>query len=744
MEELGRSQIEIARNVEEEADMSRVHDSLNGPGHDPVAAAHDLNVWIAEANAIVERCKQRGGAYPRLFDASRGLATEEQTIEHNDSRKLMDWSKIENGLSQCPQQVQSFLDAAMPHWRSLHQTVQVSNSGQTQVEDPHVIRMRRAHEIVTKYKSRGATLPRQFNTAPDDPELQQEHKDALQLFEWKEEIDKHRLTVVSVSVEKPQDDLLVRQFMALGDYLDLEIRGWRDASLATTSTANTPLEKAREIYNRYVARSCQLPQQIRNPGSMEKEQENRDAIMLHEWSQSLPPSRKPMGQNQSQSQSSSQGECPEDVGTFLDEHIPQWREKLEKQLIFNQKAMMFAEGIVARYEARGNVMPVRSKECKADLTRVQEYRDAAKLNDWKQSLRGNKTKTVCCDDVKAFLDEKLPLWRDMVKETHNDPMAKAIDIVQRYRERGHIMPREWREHHLDPVRAEEYKDASKLRNWKRALKGNGTHNCPDAVRDFLDTEMPNWRKDVRKQYTNPMITAREIVERYNLRGKQLPRHFSSNRKDPDRQQEYKDAKKLYDWKQGLKGLRFYRCSPQLKEYLDENLPGWNDGVYSKASLLAEAEKSKGATAAKGGGEGQGLKKAGGIDDDEEKVVSVSLPAPVTMPVGMAMNQGQGVGDGAGMVDMGGNMHETAKKRLREEASMDQVVGVEIHQHQHHLDQQQMHAQHQQQHQQQQQQMLDPQQQHLHEQQQMQMQMHDQQHLLLPPAKVPRVMETKEV
>jgi hypothetical protein len=42
----------------------------------------------------------------------------------------------------------------------------------------------------------------------------------------------------------------------------------------------------------------------------------------------------------------------------------------------------------------------------------------------------------------------------MTKETHNDPMAKAVDIVQRYRARGLIMPREWRDHADDPVRAE--------------------------------------------------------------------------------------------------------------------------------------------------------------------------------------------------------------------------------------------------------------------------------------------------
>lgn len=42
-----------------------------------------------------------------------------------------------------------------------------------------------------------------------------------------------------------------------------------------------------------------------------------------------------------------------------------------------------------------------------DQNRAQEYRDAAKLNDWKQSLKGNKTKTVCCEEVRLYLDEKV-------------------------------------------------------------------------------------------------------------------------------------------------------------------------------------------------------------------------------------------------------------------------------------------------------------------------------------------------
>lgn len=48
----------------------------------------------------------------------------------------------------------------------------------------------------------------------------------------------------------------------------------------------------------------------------------------------------------------------------------------------------------------------------------------------------------------------MPQWREVVKETHNDPMAKAVEIVQRFRDRGMVMPREWRDHANDPVRAE--------------------------------------------------------------------------------------------------------------------------------------------------------------------------------------------------------------------------------------------------------------------------------------------------
>ena len=114
----------------------------------------------------------------------------------------------------------------------------------------------------------------------------------------------------------------------------------------------------------------------------------------------------------------------------------------------NQKAMLFAEGIVERYQARGNQLPHRSKTCRMDPSReqvtplslscllfschssplscqlssihlhTQEYKDAAKLNDWKQSLKGNRG--TCSIDIRNYLDTHIPIWRDTIRAHHSD------------------------------------------------------------------------------------------------------------------------------------------------------------------------------------------------------------------------------------------------------------------------------------------------------------------------------------
>ena len=51
----------------------------------------------------------------------------------------------------------------------------------------------------------------------------------------------------------------------------------------------------------------------------------------------------------------------------------------------------------------------------------------------------------CSDEIRDYLDENMPGWRDRVYSHHgqssNVQMKKAEQIVERYRERGNVLPR---------------------------------------------------------------------------------------------------------------------------------------------------------------------------------------------------------------------------------------------------------------------------------------------------------------
>jgi hypothetical protein len=414
MEVMETSQMEEDRDVQQ-AVMTMVTDDIVTP-EEQLVLGPDLNAWMQEASGIVERFKQRGNVLPLFLHSSSHIG--EHDLEHIDASKLDNWKKIVDNKPVCPPEILAFLDSELLHWRdSIHGEQVVVPLTQPQLQQHlqpqpqiHEDRMREAHDIVRRCKQRASgVLPRRSKgLAADSPEAVEEDRDVRKIFEWRHAMEEALSSSGAGSAPSPGD-------FALDDFLKRELPAcWGEGHQAITSASvantnglvimdghpasNPAMEKARGIYARFLSRGCQMPQQHRlTGGDIEKEQESRDAIKLHEWKQSLLGGGRKSHQNQ----------CPADVCLFLDEYMPLWRDKMEKQLLFNQKAMRFAEGIVERYEARGKVMPVRSKECKADKLRAQEYKDAAKLNDWKQSLRGNKTKTVCCDEVKAYLDEKV-------------------------------------------------------------------------------------------------------------------------------------------------------------------------------------------------------------------------------------------------------------------------------------------------------------------------------------------------
>ena len=127
----------------------------------------------------------------------------------------------------------------------------------------------------------------------------------------------------------------------------------------------------------------------------------------------------------------------------------------------------------------------------------QEYKDAIKLNHFKSALKDSKHGR-CPDEVRDYLDIKLAGWR-----SENDLKQNAIEfaygIVERAKKRvvngGNLIPNEIRI--LSKRNTEEleqiHKDASKISNWKKALKGSKQCICQDDVRDYLDKHLKGWR-----------------------------------------------------------------------------------------------------------------------------------------------------------------------------------------------------------------------------------------------------------
>ena len=67
----------------------------------------------------------------------------------------------------------------------------------------------------------------------------------------------------------------------------------------------------------------------------------------------------------------------------------------------------------------------------------------------------------------------------------------------------------------------------------------------------------------------------------------MPKNVKTNQMNSDLCQEKKDANKLGIWKKALKGKGLGKCSIDVKEYLDKELPGWRNTLDEKQLLSAK-------------------------------------------------------------------------------------------------------------------------------------------------------------
>lgn len=271
---------------------------------------------------------------------------------------------------------------------------------------------------------------------------------------------------------------------------------------------------AKEIVARYKERGNVLPKEWSDTkNDPVREQEYKDAGKLRKWKQAL--------------KGGYRGNiCAKEIREYLDEHMPAWR--IDRKVKF-RPTMQFVREIVERCQERGGILPRFVKD-KSDPAKIQEFKDAQKLKGLRQGLLGVR-KERCSDEVRDFLDEHIPQWRDrsivppVIPPGEKpppkiiDPLEKARAIVERYHARGDVLPKEWSDRRDDPEREQEYKDAGKLRKWKQALKGirSVSSICPDNVRDYLDKEMPTWRSDMnRNRKKHKLLDPNDLLEQRDM------------------------------------------------------------------------------------------------------------------------------------------------------------------------------------------------------------------------------------
>ena len=298
--------------------------------------------------------------------------------------------------------------------------------------------------------------------------------------------------------------------------------------------------------------------------------------------------------------------CSVELCNYLDENLPNWL--LDSDTKELQKAKEIIERANERVSQGFHSIPRQHhKEKRNTPELIQEHIDSRKLDTWKQSIKGNGH-CMCSNIITTYLDENLPNWS---LDNVNDELQKAIKIVKRSTERVktglHLLPRQLiKKNRKTPELIQEDLDAAKLCRWKLALKGKaGRAKCRDNVCDYLDINLPGWRDEIKLD-EKALKYAIDICERANDRvingGKLIPRKCCKDRLKKENNeysknelQEHTDGEKIGGWRQALAGKkRKGNCSNEVKNYLDENLPGWikiddNSDILSIASITISSE-----------------------------------------------------------------------------------------------------------------------------------------------------------
>jgi SAM-dependent methyltransferase/ribosome modulation factor len=264
--------------------------------------------------------------------------------------------------------------------------------------------------------------------------------------------------------------------------------------------------------------------------------------------------------------------------------------------------MEVALGIIERAKERerngGRLLPMRccnNKNKNYSEEKKQEHKDAEKLSDWKKVLKGKGNGGKCSDEVRDCLDKELVGWRAEI-DLDEKALQDAKDIVKRAKERfekgENLLPLKISKKKCNtPQLKVEHSDYLKLQNWKSIMRGNIKRTLSDKVIDYLNINLEGWNAKIDLD-KNALEDAEEIVERAKERekkgGRLIPRGIDKkNRNTLELEQENSDSVKISGWKTALTGKNDQRCCDSVRDYLDEELPGWRIELDDKTILFVK-------------------------------------------------------------------------------------------------------------------------------------------------------------
>lgn len=292
------------------------------------------------------------------------------------------------------------------------------------------------------------------------------------------------------------------------------------------------------------------------------------------------------------------------VFEYLDRDFTGWRNYIEVER--NARKLKQANELVERANERKKfnetciepenikrVLP-RELDIKYRITKEleQEYKDALQLSRYRKDIS-------LSSEIRELLDKHLEGWNNGKTKNKLEIIAlnNAQDIISRANERRkfnetclpkdrkQILPRNIK-NGVSEEEKQQLKDAQKLNKWAIALRGEGSCICFESVKKLLDKNLPGWSN--KNLADKKFIIVKEIVERASERRKfnetchpkdrkqVLPRNIykRTDRNTMELIQETKDYQALCDLRKGLKGKGTTKCPDDIRNLLDENLPGW--------------------------------------------------------------------------------------------------------------------------------------------------------------------------